>query len=59
MVLEFMKHEYHDKLNFAKFEYLKSGTFLYISETVIDCNVVYENVLFGYFRPHKISNYYL
>ena len=49
MLLEFMKIEYHEKLDFAKFEYLKSGKCLHISETVVDCNIICEKVLFGYF----------
>ena len=49
MVFEFYKLEYYGKLDFTKFEYPKSGRFLYISETVVDCNVVCEKMLFGYF----------
>ena len=43
--------EYYGKLNFAKFEYQKSDKFLNIFEIMVDCNIVCENVLFGYFRP--------
>ena len=42
--------KYHGKLDFTKLEYSKSGKSLYISKTVVDCNIVYENLLFGYFR---------
>ena len=52
MILEFHKLEYHGKLDFTKFEYKKSGRFLHIFETVVDCNIFYENVVFGYFRLH-------
>ena len=55
MVLEFHKLEYHGKLNFTKLEYPKSDRSLYISEIVVDCNIVFENVLFGYFHPLIIS----
>ena len=33
---EFMELKYHEKLEFPKLEYTKSGRFLHISETVID-----------------------
>ena len=46
-----MKLEYHGKLDFAKLKYPKSGRFLYIFETVIDCNIVYKKMLLDYFRP--------
>ena len=49
MVLEFYKLEYYGKLNFAKFEYPKSGRFLHMFKTVVNYNIFYENVLFGYF----------
>ena len=50
MVLKFHKLEYHGKLDFATLEYPKSGWFLHIFETVVDCNIIWKNVLFGYFR---------
>ena len=34
--LEFMKLEYHGKLEFPKLKYSKSGRFLHISEIVVD-----------------------
>ena len=43
--------EYHRKLDFAKFEYQKSDRFLHIFKIMVDCNIICENVLFGYFRP--------
>ena len=43
--------QYYGKLDFAKLEYSKICKSLHISETVVDCNIVYKNVLFGYFRP--------
>ena len=46
----FMVHKYHGKLDFTNLEYSKSGKSLYISKTVVDCNIVYENLLFGYFH---------
>ena len=46
-----MELKYHGKLDFAKLEYSKSDRLLHISETVVDCNIVYKNVLFDYFRP--------
>ena len=49
MVLEFHKLEYYEKFDFTKLEYPKIDRFLYISETVINYNITYENVLFGYF----------
>ena len=49
MVLGFHKLEYHEKLDFAKLEYPKIDKFLHIYETVINCNIVRKNVLFGYF----------
>ena len=42
---------YHGKLNFATLKYLKSGRSLYIFETMVDCNIICKNVLFGYFCP--------
>ena len=42
--------KYYGKLDFTKLEYSKSGKSLYISKTVVDCNIVYENLLFGYFH---------
>ena len=53
-IFEFYKLEYYGKLDFTKFEYPKSGKFLYIFEIVVDCNIVCENELLGYFRQ---SNY--
>ena len=50
MVLRFHKLEYYEKFDFTKLEYPKNGRFLYISEIVIDCNIVCENVLFDYFH---------
>ena len=47
---------YHGKLNFAKLEYSNSGKFLYIFKTVVNCNIVYKKVLFGYFRLKVITN---
>ena len=47
---------YHGKLNFAKLEYSNSGKFLHIFETVVDCNIICKNVLFGYFHPEVITN---
>ena len=41
--------EYYGKLDFATPEYSKSGRSLHIFETVVDCNIVCKNVLFGYF----------
>ena len=45
----FMVLEYHEKLDFAKLEYPKSGRFLHIFKIVVDCNIVCKKVLFGYF----------
>ena len=45
--------EYHEKLNFTKLEYQKNSRSLYIFETMVDCNIVCENVLFGYFCQIK------
>ena len=56
MVLEFHELEYYEKLDFAKLEYSNSGKFLYIFKTVVDCNIVYKKVLFGYFRLKVITN---
>ena len=50
MVLEFMELEYYGKLNFTKFEYPKSGRSLYIFKTLVNYNIVCENVLFDYFH---------
>ena len=50
MVLKFHKLEYHEKFDFAKLEYPKSNKSLYISKTVIDCNIVYKNVQFDHFQ---------
>ena len=36
MEFEFIKLEYHGKLEFPKLEYPKSGRFLHIFETVVD-----------------------
>ena len=41
--------EYHGKLDFTKFEYLKSGRSLHFSETMVDCNIVCKKMLFSYF----------
>ena len=61
MKLKFQKLEFFEKiysenfwkffmvLDFTKLEYPKSGRFLHISETVVDCNIVCKKVLFGYF----------
>ena len=64
--LEFIKLEFAIKLSsknsnslkkytsnlLVKFlEYLKSGRYLHIFETVIYFNMIYKKVLFGYFRP--------
>ena len=37
------------------FEYLKSGRYLHIFEIVIDFNIIYKKVLFGYFFPNYLS----
>ena len=50
MVIKFHKLEYHEKLDFAKLEYPKSGRFLHISEIMVDYNIFCKNVLFGYFQ---------
>ena len=42
MVLEFHKLKYHGKLDFAKLKYPKSGRNLHISETIVNCNIVYK-----------------
>ena len=49
MILEFHKLEYYEKFDFPKLEYSKIDRFLRIFETVINYNIIYENVLFGYF----------
>ena len=36
MEFEFIKLEFHGKLEFPKFEYPKCGRFLHISETVVN-----------------------
>jgi len=41
--------EYHGKLDFTKFDYLKSGRSLHFFETVVDCNIVCKKMLFSYF----------
>ena len=46
-----MEFEYHEKLDFAKLEYPKSGKSLYIFEAVVDCNIVCKKMLFDYFCP--------
>ena len=56
MVLEFHELEYYEKLDFAKLEYSNSGKFLYIFKTVVDCNIVYKKMLFGYFCLKVITN---
>ena len=48
-----MVFEYHEKLNFTKLEYQKNSRSLYIFETIVDCSIVYENVLFDYFCQIK------
>lgn len=49
MVLEFYKLKYHGKIDFTTLEYPKSGTFpTYFP--VVNCNIVYKKVLFGYFH---------
>ena len=47
----FMELEYHGKLDFAKLEYPKSDRSLHIFETVVNCNIVFKKMLFGYFCP--------
>ena len=42
MVLEFHKLKYHGKLDFAKLKYPKSGRNLYISEAIVNYNIVYK-----------------
>ena len=54
MVLKFHKLEDHGKLNFAKLEYPKSDRSLHIFETVVNCNIICNKMLFGYFRQEKI-----
>ena len=49
MVFEFHKLEYYKKFDFIKLEYPKIDRFLYIFKTVINYNIIYENVLFGSF----------
>ena len=51
MVLEFHKLEYHGKLDFTKLEYPKSDRSLYISETVVNCNMVFEMCYLAIFTP--------
>ena len=53
MVLEFHELEYHGKLDFAKLEYPKSDRSLHIFETVLNCNIVFKKMLFGYFCPNR------
>ena len=54
-----MELEYHGKLDFTKFENLKSGTSLHISETMIDYNIVCKKMLFGYFRQQNLPKIHL
>lgn len=61
MVLEFYELECEGKLDLVKLEYTKSDISLHIFETVINCNIVYKNVLFDNFRircPHSIFGNY-
>ena len=50
IVLEFKELEYHGKLDFTKLEYLKNVRSLYIYETMVDCDIICKNLLFGYFH---------
>ena len=59
MVLEFHKLEYHGKLDFTTLEYPKSGRSLHIFKTVVDCNIVCKNVLFGYFCQYSLCAFAL
>ena len=54
-----MELEYHGKLDFTKFENLKSGTSLHISETMIDYNIICKKMLFGYFRQQNLPKIHL
>ena len=49
MALEFHKLEYYEKFDFPKLEYSKIDRFLRIFETVINYNIIYENMLLDYF----------
>ena len=40
---------YHEQLDFIKIEDLKGNRSLYISKTIVDCNIICKNVIFGYF----------
>ena len=55
----FMVLKYYGKLDFANLEYPKSSTSLHISKTVADCNIVCENVLFGYLQMWTRIAYWL
>ena len=39
----------HSKLEFEELEFLNSGRSLYILETVVDCNIFWQIVVFGQF----------
>ena len=54
--LWYLSSMYHGKLDFVKLEYSNSGRFLHIFKTVVECNIVCKNVLFGYFGPEVITN---
>ena len=44
MVLEFMKLEYHRKLNFTKLEYSKSDKPLHIFKIVVNYNIARKKI---------------
>ena len=43
--------EFHNKLEFEEFKFLNSGKSLYISETVINCNIFCQIIVLGHFGP--------
>ena len=47
--LKFLELKLHGKLEFEELEFLNSGRSLYILETVVDCNIFWQIVVFGQF----------
>ena len=47
--LKFLELKLHGKLEFEELEFLNSGRSLYILETMVDCNIFWQIVVFGQF----------
>ena len=47
--LKFLELKLHGKLEFEELEFLNSDRSLYILETMVDCNIFWQIVVFGQF----------